>query len=200
MKNVTWTVKLPDGQEASIETYCVAPDAYQAFWKQLVFTHDDREFVVHGLLRLVMESGSYFDQEPIEMLGDAYKAYDISNEHRFIHWITVTGKKGKKHLAGVLEWIPISTREVVIYRLFVLKQFRRRGIATALLAEAVRQIMQQGYSFLAAAVRLEPESGRKFLVAHDFCRIAKGIYKRSLRTSNDIFFAPEDDPIFLIKE
>lgn len=204
MKNITAFAVLSDGQQAPIETHVLAPDQYPRFFKELVFLHDDAEFVTHGLIRLTMEGSRYFDKDPLELLGGEYQNYDLSNEHHSIQWITVkSGRRNKPHIAGILEWLPVSNQEVLILRLYVLKGLQRRGIGTHLLNEAIRNITDQGYSFLVSAAALEPESSRKFLLSRGFCRIKRGVYKRSLRTSNDIFFqlsSDESKPIVVVND
>lgn len=203
MKNVTAETLLPDGQKALIETQSVLPCQYPQLFKEIVCTHPDAMLLTHGLIRLVIESGHYFSYDPVSaMIG--YEYYDISQDEHFLHWITVKSeRRGRPNVAGIVEWVPLSSKEVVIQWMYVLKQFRGRGIATALLNEASRQIRSQGYSFLVAPAELEPESGRKFLMRRGFSRITRGVYKKNLNGSNDVFFheeKPEQEPIIVIPD
>lgn len=188
MRNITATALLSDGQEAPIETYSVEPNdaEYLQLFRRIVHLHRDAALVTHGLIALSNEAGKYFDREPFEQATGDYQEYAYSKEEHFIHWIIVKGKKKQQaHVGGIIEWTPITTREAVILRLYVLKAFRRRGAATALLAEAVRHMTGQGYQFVTALPQKNPRDGKGFLIRSGFFQTMPGVFQRGLQASTE---------------
>jgi GNAT superfamily N-acetyltransferase len=204
VKNITATTLLSDGQEAPIETHSVEPNdlEYLQFFRRIVHLHRDAALVTHGLIALSNEAGKYFDRNPFEQAASDYQRYAQSREEHFIHWIIVKGrKKQQAHIGGIVEWTPITTGEAVILRLYVLKAFRRRGLATALLAEAIRQMTGQGYRFVTALPQRNPRDGKGFLIRDGFFQTMPGVFQKDLRVPTESDALSEElEPIVVVND
>lgn len=189
MKNVTMVAFLPSGEHAPIETHHVLPDGYWHLFQSIKFQHPEAAQITHDLELLVHEGAEYFDpgEEP------------AVKEESFIHWITVRSKRGKPHTAGIIEWSPISSQEVAILNLYVMKAFRRRGLATALLAEAVRHIMNQRYQSILVRPQKQPYHGKEFMVKNQFSQTVPGTFRRNLQMPGPSSLSEELDSIVIVK-
>jgi len=64
----------------------------------------------------------------------------VSNPQYFLRWIVCDGRRAGFILFGLEKHRFLSRHSGVIYELYVRQEFRRRGIARAIAAEAIREL------------------------------------------------------------
>ncbi len=176
MKYIRTEPTLLDGRPATIETHVVSPERYGRFWAELIMRHPQSEFIGCGIRDLTCAGARYFGRDPSERIAHGYECYDLSAEHHAVSWLTVRSRNRRRlHLAGVLEWLPMSSEETLLLRVFVRKSFRRQGLATTLVSEAIRQMKKQGYSSALAFVSKDDQRAPQFLASRDFRLVSRGV-------------------------
>lgn len=160
---------LPDGRVAWIESYTVAPDKEQAFANFIAMAHPDAALITHDLLMLRREGASYFGDDEAPQLSHDYEYCDLATKERHVLWMTLRAKNShKRHLVGLLEWRHINPAEAVITGIYVGRQFRRLGIATEVMLEAVHQMKADNYSAALAFVPVGNGVASDFFASRDF--------------------------------
>ncbi|MBP9728320.1 MAG: GNAT family N-acetyltransferase [Candidatus Moranbacteria bacterium] len=161
---------LLDGRVVRIESHTVDPGRESAFGNTIAMAHPEAVLITHGLLMLRREGASYFgDEDQAPRLGHGYEYCDLSKRSRNIVWLTLRAKNSRKrHLVGLLEWRDVNPAEAVVTGLYVSKQFRDLGVATALMNEAVEQMKDDDYSVALAFVPPSNEVACDFFASRDF--------------------------------
>lgn len=150
----------PRYREMTIESHAIPFGREDVFLNRLRTNHPDASLIMFGLDQLARE-GSHLMGDALPVLPSPFDEVDLSRQARQVLWLRLRSQNGKEHLAGLLEWRAISQDDVVLTGLYVGKQFRRRGLGTALVHEAVRQMKSAGYCSALAIV-----SGRSWIAGH----------------------------------
>ena len=148
----------------SIERHRIKPGEEQAFADFIRMKHPQGALVSSGLLALREEGAFYFgDEDAPPQLGRGFEYCDLGAKSRHVLWLIRTNEEGGQHVAGILEWRRINPIETVITGIYVGRQFRRLGVATALMNEAICQMKSGEYSATLAFVNPNDQPTRDFL-------------------------------------
>lgn len=164
--------RLADGRLVVTEwsSFEQSEEAYAGLLERISSVHSPERVTTHGIGGLVREAPEYFDPSSLPRLSYGYETYDLASEQSYLHWAMTTPSRRLRspHIAGLLEWLPMSTEETLVSRVYVKQSFRRLGIATLLMQDALRLMKEQGYAVSLAFVTIGDVIASELLASRDF--------------------------------
>ena len=174
MKNVVYRGPPSEHyRRMTIESYVIPVGLEETFLNRLRTNHPDAALIMYGLDQLSRE-GSHSVGDELPTFPAPFESTNLAEQARRVLWLRVMSKNGREHLAGLLEWRAITPEDVALTGVYVAKQFRRRGLGTALMREAVREMKAARHSSALALVPGKNWIASHFLASRDFCFVLEG--------------------------